>query len=306
MDNKKRHAYLILAHNNAEQLNQLIELLENDRNDIYVHIDKKSTLDVSNVKKRADNHSLFVFKEIKIYWADFSQVEAELFLLKKAVSNGPYQYYHLLSGADLPIKKQSDILAFFDMHNGKEFVEYQIDGKFVDKPYYDRIKYYHVFAKHYRSGNAFKDNFFVGLEYFLIFWQWIFRVNRIPKNMVWARGSNWFDITDELAKYVLSKEEWISTQFRMTRSADESFLPLLVHNSEFKNRLFIQTFDGDMHANMRFIDWNRGDPYVFQDNDFDELMESDLLFARKFDEKRFPKIINRIIASIKESANVEK
>ena len=51
-----------------------------------------------------------------------------------------------------------------------------------------------------------------------------------------------------------------------------------------------------MHANMRFIDWKRGDPYLFHSSDFNELISSDLLFARKFNED----VDNDIIIKIKE------
>ena len=47
-------------------------------------------------------------------------VNAELLLLKKAVSVGSYQHYHLLSGADLPIKTQEQIVSFFEANKDKE------------------------------------------------------------------------------------------------------------------------------------------------------------------------------------------
>mgnify|MGYP003242190134 CR=1 FL=1 len=37
-----RHAFLIIAHNNWWQLKQLIQLLDAENHDIYIHIDKKS------------------------------------------------------------------------------------------------------------------------------------------------------------------------------------------------------------------------------------------------------------------------
>ena len=33
---------------------------------------------------------------------------------------------------------------------------------------------------------------------------------------------------------------------------------------------------------MRLIDWKRGRPYVFRLNDFDEIINSPAMFARKF------------------------
>ena len=40
----KKHAYLIIAHNNWKILERLLILLDDNRNDIYLHIDRKSDL----------------------------------------------------------------------------------------------------------------------------------------------------------------------------------------------------------------------------------------------------------------------
>ena len=48
---------------------------------------------------------------IDVRWGDFSQVECELALFKQAAI-GRYDYYHLLSGVDLPIKSAEYITAF--------------------------------------------------------------------------------------------------------------------------------------------------------------------------------------------------
>lgn len=44
---------------------------------------------------------------------DDSQIVAELYLFKKAISRQSYFYYHLLSGQDLPLYSQSYIHSFF-------------------------------------------------------------------------------------------------------------------------------------------------------------------------------------------------
>ena len=42
MDNQSRHAYLIIAHTQFGQLKKLLRMLDDGRNDIYVHIDSKA------------------------------------------------------------------------------------------------------------------------------------------------------------------------------------------------------------------------------------------------------------------------
>ena len=51
----------------------------------------------------------------------------------------------------------------------------------------------------------------------------------------------------------------------------------------------------DSHTIMRYIDWNRGGPYVWKSCDFPELIDSDFLFARKFDSNIDADVIKKII-----------
>ena len=43
--------------------------------------------------------------------------------------------------------------------------------------------------------------------------------------------------------------------------------------------------DRNYRGHMRLIDWRRGNPYVWRDEDYDELIHSDRIFARKFSSK---------------------
>ena len=43
--------------------------------------------------------------------------------LLKAAIKGNYDYYHLISGMDLPIKTQKEIHEFFENNKGKEFIQ---------------------------------------------------------------------------------------------------------------------------------------------------------------------------------------
>ena len=49
----------------------------------------------------------------------------------------------------------------------------------------------------------------------------------------------------------------------------------------------------------RKIDWSRGNPYVWQENDFEELVNSPCLWARKFSEDQI-NLVKRIAKHIKE------
>ena len=62
----KKHAYLIIAHNNWKILERLLILLDDNRNDIYLHIDRKS--DLINFSNNVHNANLSVFHEIDVRW----------------------------------------------------------------------------------------------------------------------------------------------------------------------------------------------------------------------------------------------
>lgn len=57
---------------------------------------------------------------------------------------------------------------------------------------------------------------------------------------------------------------------------------------------------------MRLTDWNRGNPYVFRNEDYEELVQSKYIFARKFDEKIDEKIIDRLYEHIENNTEGEK
>ncbi|MEH7526665.1 beta-1,6-N-acetylglucosaminyltransferase [Bacillus sp. JJ1503] len=286
-----RHAYLIVAHNNFDLLQKLIQLLDDTRNDIYLHVDKKvSNFDSRMLKVKHSN--LRIYQEIKVNWGGASQVKCELFLLSEAIKEY-HQYYHLISGVDLPLKTQDEIHAFFNENQGKEFVHF--DSCKVTQSEINRVKYYHFLQEFCTNiKNNTLNKIVKAIKHLSIFVQKILCINRYKGNFQIQKGSNWFSITNDLAVYVVSKKSWIQNFIRFTVSSDEIFLQTLVANSSFKNKLYNNKFDNDYRACMRYIDWKRGNPYIFQSNDFDELINSSYLFARKFNPNIDAEIINKI------------
>lgn len=145
-----RFAYLIMAHNEPELFGILMNLLDDERNDIYVHIDKKADISLFD-KFKLKRSRLYFIDRMSVYWGDESQVKAEFALLRAAQSNGDYDYYHLLSGVDLPLKSQDYIHQFFEEHRGKEFVGVTFSD-FNLKDLERKTRYYYLCTKYFRSG----------------------------------------------------------------------------------------------------------------------------------------------------------
>lgn len=282
-----KQAILLMAHNNLWTLNKIIQCLDYNKFDIYVHLDKKSSISFEDVYETKYS-KLYFFKKIDVRWGDYSQVECELFLMTQALENGEYMYFHLISGADMPIKSPRKIYEFFNNNYPKEFISYasELLPKNKEK-YYNK---YNLFMKNYRKNNFVKvlNNAFVATQIF---------INRNYKKNILV-GANWFSITNDLCKYVVSKEQEIRRRYMFTRSPDESFLQTITYESKFKNNIYDKNFDDNISACMRLIDWNRGTPYTFKIFDYKDIMLSNMMFVRKVDENVDRELIEKISNSI--------
>ena len=294
-----KHAYLIMAHNEPYILESLIKLIDDERNDIYIHVDKKwQNFDFDYFKNIVQRSNMYFTERLDVRWGTYDQIECELLLLKKATENNKYEYYHLLSGGDMPITSQDIIHDFFDKNQGKEFISFDYHDKILPSDN-NRIKYYHVFNRNLRNNNKVIKNTNKVIYKFLLNVQKILKINRLKRtNLKIRKGANWFSITDDLARYVLNKQGEIQKIFGKSLCADELFLQTIVYNSEFYNNL-ISYKDNDTLSIKRYIDWKRGNPYTFRINDFDELINSNCFFARKFSKKTDKEILDKIYNYVK-------
>lgn len=282
---QSRHAYLIVAHNDFDVLKKLILLLDNSRNDIYVHIDKKVVdFDFESFRNLATESSIFFIERLEVSWGDYSLIACEIALLKAAIPK-KYSYYHLLSGVDLPLKTNDEIHAFFDKYQGKEFLHF--DGNIVPESVVNRIRHYHVMTGPALVRKAVN-------KILTLFHRVTGYKRKWDKHITIQKGANWFSITHSLAEYVVDRTPWIKKYFRFSSCADEIFLHTIVYNSQFRENLYYSGMDNNYIACMRYIDWDRGSPYVFRSSDYNLLMQSEYLFARKFSTSVDSQIITNI------------
>lgn len=82
--------------------------------------------------------------------------------------------------------------------------------------------------------------------------------------------------------------------FNHTFCPDEIFLQTVLWNSPYKNNIY--DYEDEYHSCLRYIDWKRGEPYIWKENDFDELINSTnkCFFARKFNVQD-KNLINKIV-----------
>ena len=292
-----KHAFLIIAYNNWWQLKQLIQMLDDENNDIFVHIDLKSKdFNISDFVDITKKSKIYFYQKYKVYWGGYSIVQTELFLFETAHKIG-YDYYHLLSGSDLPLKTNSEIHDFFEKNKGKQFIQYDEEKLQHDPEIRRRTKYYHYLQNYRRRfRQRWMNELFTFLERISLVVQILLCVNRV-KDVEWTvkYGSEWVSITDDFVITLLEQKEKIEKIFSYTNCADELFVQTVAFNCGFQDALYrLQSGKTD---NARFIDWERGkngNPYTFKSDDYDLLESQSAMFARKFSETVDKEIITKI------------
>jgi hypothetical protein len=107
-------------------------------------------------------------------------------------------------------------------------------------------------------------------------------------------GSAWFNLTREAVMTCLDKmyDRKYINQFKCTKCADEIVIQSIMHNSRIMSSI--------IQDDLRYTDWSTvgAHPKVLTIDDYDTVMNSGKLFARKFDEKVDRTLIDKIYRSI--------
>lgn len=284
-----KHAYLIIAHNDIDLLQVLVDMLDDERNDIYLHPDKKWTnFDAS--KLRTSRANLFILpKRIKGYWGHISLMEIEYALFRQAGDSGErYAYYHLISGADLPIKSQDYIHNFFS-GKSKPFISYW-DHK--GDTYY-KVSRYSFGMRYERVANS---SSFVARAFAFVrrkFSDYLYCILGPREGAEnFHKGANWVSLPADCVELLLASEEWVVKRLRWTRNPDEIFAQTILHRHYFAP----QGIDPYQLDDLRFVNWKSSEnsPDYFTMEQWDEIVASPALFARKFSTSVDAEIIERI------------
>lgn len=274
-----KHAYLILAHNEPELLSLLVERLDDVRNDIYIHFDRKLSV-LPDIKTL--HAGLYILKDrVDVRWADVSMLEAEYKLFHAVVDSGcQYSHHHLISGVDLPLKNQDYIHSFFAQHQGKEFVG--LHQRPMNSHADRALHYWHPFTRSFRgSGCVFAIKRI--LRYLVVQTQFLLGIRR-NTTIPFHKGGQWVSITRELIDYLLEQEDRAFTIFSRTFGADEYFVPTLIWDTPFMERLFDGT--DESRGAMRYIGWRADGQLIdFTLQDLPALQQTEYLFARKFNSR---------------------
>ena len=262
-----KHAFLIITHGSYPIYELLLKAIDHPNCDIFVHVDKKvSKTEFNNFSNvPLDFSRLFILPcRHDVKWGGYSQIDTEMSLFEFAYNNANYDYYHLLSGVDMLIKPINKVLKFFEDNNGYEF----LGASNATQSFYNRVAFYHFIVP--------KGDFAKKISALSVRVQKLLKVNRISIKELYY-GNNWGSFTNKFIMILLSNKAYIRKHFKYSFCADELYKQTIMKKY------------GHFHdkGSCRMIDWKKGSPYVYTEDDYEEIVSSKYMFCRKFSVENF-------------------
>jgi hypothetical protein len=274
-----RIAHLILTYTNPKQTERMIKNMIHEDFDFYIHVDKKFDINPHLFLKSLPN-VYFINNRVDVKWAGFDTVKATFESVKEVIDTGiKYDFINLLSGQDYPLQSTNALASFFSQNIGKEFMSFR-DYKNDWKEGLIRMERYFL-SNHNFKGKTTIENV---LNYIMPKRKLPYHMHPYGKSMFWM-------LSPEAAMYVVNKVEGdkkLSNFFSLCWGSDEFVFQTILMNSHFKERI--------VNDNYRYIDWSAGgpNPKVLDENDFEPIKKSKMLFARKLEMLKSAKLMDLI------------
>lgn len=278
------------------------KLCESQFNLVIIHIDsktsKKEYLEIFEKLSVYSNVKFIEFNRIDVKWGGVSQIFAMLELMKEALKYD-FKYFSFISGDDIPLMSNKQLektlleshnnhiqyIGICEKHDAKDRVQYKYPDYFFTKnrSLFTKLKII-IFLKIFKKYNKIKYSF-----------------PRLYK------GNTWFTVTDQVVQYVIDyvneNPDYIEA-FRYSLCADEVFFHTIIFNSIYRSSVYnLGKGLNDCEMSLRYIDWETGPefPKLLDNSDFNKLMNSNALFARKINPSlsllEIEQFYNRIVSS---------
>jgi hypothetical protein len=285
-------AYIISAYKYPEQLIRLVRRLNAEGASFFIHIDKKARPGMyeqvfQSLKAAPGVHFL---KRYRCEWGGFGHVLASLEgieeLYRKKIS---FDYAILLTGQDYPIRSNDQIKKFFSQNEGMSFLDFfPLPSSQWQDGGLDRIERWHF---------RFRNRHFVFPKGPNRLLQRKFLQGYRPYggSSYWCLSNNCVRLVYE---HINCHPEFVSF-FRTIDVPDELFFQTLLLNSRVREKI--------VNDDLRFIEWRdleSGSPAILTTSDFEKMIQSPKLFARKFDITVDADILDRIDHAIENNGVV--
>ena len=263
-----RIAHLVITYSDPALTERMIKAMTHPQFDFFIHVDTNIDIDKYRFLEKYQGVKL-IKNRVKVRWAGYSTVSAIFSCISEILDTGiSYDYINLMSGQDYPIKTAQYIYQFLAKNKGRDFLEYY-DFDFWTPDPYPRVRRYNM------TNYDFKGRYVV--QKMLNF---ALPERKPPVPLKFYGSSMWWTIAPESAKYVMDvmkNNPTLERYFKHTWGPDEFVFQTILLNSPLKTRV--------VNKNMMFLKREHGaaHPEILQKKDITDMIQSEKLFARKFD-----------------------
>lgn len=276
-----KQAILITAYKEESSLIDIVDFFGSDYN-FYIHFDRKVRIDLSVLQERKN---VFVSKKYRVNWGGVNHLKAILLLVDIALKNPENAFFHLITAEDFPVKSINYFEALDSTKNYLDFFE--LPTPFWESGGMDRIDYYNFFD----LLNAKKTIHAKVLGKLLSYQRKLGLKRKYPNEFLQLKlygGSTYWSLNRAALDYVLQFDcnKKIIKRFRHTFCAEEIYFQTILLNSPHAGSI--------ENDDLRYIDWEsgrRGYPAFLDETDFESLIASNKLFARKIDKSNTLKMM---------------
>lgn len=274
-----RVAYVISAYRRPHQLVRLVRRLETPNASFAIHVDRKTPDDVFRqmVDGLDGEASVSFLERHTCNWGDFGHVRATLKGIDHLLSAGPaFDYLVLLTGQDYPLRPAAEVEGFLARADGRSFISHWPlpHEPWTGRGGLDRIERWHIVRRGRHMSLPLR--------------------RRIPGDLPPFGGSPYWCLARPLVEHVhavVRSQPELVRFFEHVFIPDELFFQTIAVNSAWRESL--------VDDNLRYIDWSRlPAPAILRRDDFDRLVGSSKLFARKFDEAVDAEILDLLDAHL--------
>lgn len=276
-------ANIIMVHKNPSQLERLIGAMDHECFHFFIHVDKK--IDIQPFLYLGKfKHVTFIANRKICRWGGYSFVKAIFASLAEVLDSAiSFDFYNLMSAQDYPIKPIEKIANFYEQNIGKSFISFDPDEK-KDWWAHAVVRY----EQYHFTDFEFRGKYFLQKLFNTVLPK---RKFPLPIKLYGSSDSSWWTISNECAKYLLdfmSINKNLANFMEYTWTADEFLIASILMNSPHKDHV--------INNNQRYITWVKSspNPLILTSTDLPEILNSDKLFARKFDALTDEKILDEL------------
>lgn len=292
MNKLKKVAIVITAYKDLLNLQFLLDYFSDFS--VYLHFDTSnlSKSEISNLNILINESKITYYSnKYKIAWGSPNHLFAIIELLTEVSKNECIEFIHIISGQDFPIKSKEEIYKFSIDNKEQLYIGYD---NFLDIDDFDT-------KQRLYSPILFKHSNFKSKKYKLLRFIELYRIiyprkkwGNYSKEMIY-KGLIWSSFSAEFNQYLLKQAltDNLKKDISNTLIAEEFFLQTIALNSEFKNKV--------NNDDKRYVLWkekNGSIPAILDDSDFENIISSNKLFARKIDSKISESLKSKLIKEI--------